>query len=792
MFPLICIFVGLAICVGAVLYWRKSSSDEAAHDAPVENSSYTYIHPNDAPATAVKQRVSGEIPPWESVRQSNVKPETGATIAAGVYQSLLFETDPGAFRQQMEAALTKCGAPLPTKSQWEMILSPERAARVIAGAGSGKSTALSLRVVLLHKFLGHPLNQITVVTFTRASRADMVKKLIRDMQIFGISLSEEAARRVVRTFHSMIIEQASGVGAQITFFEQMGDKTESGGDSDNLGALNTKQLIYLRQLYASLYRSNKKFNKAIGQVLLEKITAPRQILYTDSEGLDRAIMVAEPRDRVVTQAMTDAWLAKPGFDSKPEVIEWGATAIKTSRSGGVWYANGRVITTGMPVILGCGGIKEATKKTLDRGKYPIGEMDKDRTLGFIGNVRLKIIATIAIEKYLYIETDEDLSDLYTLIDWVYRGRLPGDRDTFPAFTLRIPGESSSASIFECLYNTGTFIASMGMDVASAAEIIAGEMSIDGLHLESYLCRALAEYWPALHQSGNSTYDELFLRHGNIEYTATLPQQTLLPMKNLLMDEFQDISGHIVEWVKAVHSVLAKQGEEPSLLAVGDDWQSVYGWRGSDPEYMIRFEEHFGESKLVVMNENFRCGQLIINMAEKMVQTLAGCDFQKHGVACGQAAKALGEVELCNGGDEQINKLVTELKANDPTQKIFILSRTNEGLVPFRKFSSDKQVSLLTMHRAKGLEADIVIIKGDCSYSNISSLRNAIYALAGMYATYDSAQQDESLRLAYVSITRARKKVYWFGDNAKPGGAFSVLLGAEEEGQQQGSERRASR
>ena len=98
---------------------------------------------------------------------------------------------------------------------------------------------------------------------------------------------------------------------------------------------------------------------------------------------------------------------------------------------------------------------------------------------------------------------------------------------------------------------------------------------------------------------------------------------------------------------------------------------------------------------------------------------------------------------------------------------------------FRKLSKDKKLSLLTMHRAKGLEADYVIIKGDCAYVNTSDLKNAVYALAGMSTSYDEAQQAEAMRLAYVSLTRAKKHAYWFGEPAKPEGAFRVL--AEEIG-----------
>jgi len=504
--------------------------------------------------------------------------------------------------------------------------------------------------------------------------------------------------------------------------------------------------------------------------------------YNDVESLEKAMAVAAPRDRAVTIAITDAWLALPGIDHRRDGIVWEATAIKTSKTGAVWHANGRVIATGMPVVLGCGGIRDAAKEPLDRRKYQIVESDKDRTLNFLGNVRLKVVATIATEKYLYVETEDELADLYTLIECVYNLQ-DNDKDTFPAFSLRIPGDTSSASIFECLYSLGSFVASMGNEVVPTAKSLAEVMNMGDYKLKANLCIALAEFWPALHIGDYFTYDELFLKHGDSGYASCLPRERLLPMKNLLIDEFQDISGQIVRWIKSIHSVLAEHGDKPSLLAVGDDWQSVYGWRGSDPEYIIRFNEHFGESEQVVMRENYRSGQHIINTAELLVKHLTNSALQKHGVAASSDNGVLGVVELCNGGDDDIVKLVQQLRAEDPAGNLFILSRTNEGLGLFRRrFSKDKKVTMLTMHRAKGLEADYVVIKGDCYYANTSPLRNAIYRLAGMWIFYDTAQRDEALRLAYVAITRAKKRVYWFGEPSRPEGAFRLLASNLAEGE----------
>ena len=731
---------------------------------------------SDAPDVAAQQPDFGDLPQWAV--DVVVQPQLTdlASKPASVYPEVLFDKDPQQFKQAMREVITAAGKTLPTASQWRLILSPAGTTRVMAGAGAGKSTALSLRVVFMHKYLGIPLERISVVTFTRASRADMINKLVRDMALFGVSLTDAEAKQIVRTFHSLLLCQAQD-GELGTFFEHVG--SSNGSADDGLSALNNKQLDYLRNVYSRLYQHNPNFRKSIGQILLEKLATPRLSQYTDAEALDRAIAVAEPRDRLITQAMTDAWLLKiKEIGLKDDVISWEPVAIKTSRAGGVWHANGRINVTGVPIVFGCNGIRDIANAPLDATRYPVKSFDEKRSLNSMANVRLKIIATISIEKYIYIEDGGDLDDLKLWSDWFYRQKMLESVSTFPAFSLRIPGDTVSMSIFECLYSIGSFIASMGLNVGLTAHDIADEFEHEhGPALETNLCRGVAEFWPAMNSDGVSTYDELFLTHSEVGYLRNMPPDRLLPMQHLLIDEFQDISGQIVKWIKSTHKVLSEHGAHPSLLVVGDDRQSVYGWRGSDPEYMLQFNDHFPGAALVTMAENFRSGQHIINTAELLVKHMVQTEEHQHGVAAGSAADHLGDCELCTGGDEEITKLVTELIDKEPDASIFILSRTNEGLVPFKPFDQNKNITRLTIHRSKGLEADYVIIKGDCSYTGSSPLKNAIYSRAGITASYDLAQADEAMRLSYVAITRARKKVWWFGEPAKEGGAFRYLAEA---------------
>jgi superfamily I DNA/RNA helicase len=69
----------------------------------------------------------------------------------------------------------------------------------------------------------------------------------------------------------------------------------------------------------------------------------------------------------------------------------------------------------------------------------------------------------------------------------------------------------------------------------------------------------------------------------------------------MIDEFQDVSPQIVSWIRASLAEIRSRGpamhvgrgaQRSSLLCVGDDWQSIYGWRGSSPSYFMEFNKEF--------------------------------------------------------------------------------------------------------------------------------------------------------------------------------------------------------
>ncbi|MGS2777829.1 UvrD-helicase domain-containing protein [Robertmurraya sp. GLU-23] len=81
----------------------------------------------------------------------------------------------------------------------------------------------------------------------------------------------------------------------------------------------------------------------------------------------------------------------------------------------------------------------------------------------------------------------------------------------------------------------------------------------------------------------------------------------------LIDEFQDINKVQYELIK----LLSRNTE--NLFAVGDDDQSIYAFRGSDPNYLLSFEKDFPNSKMIILNENYRSSHEIISTANRIIE-----------------------------------------------------------------------------------------------------------------------------------------------------------------------------
>jgi DNA helicase II / ATP-dependent DNA helicase PcrA len=142
----------------------------------------------------------------------------------------------------------------------------------------------------------------------------------------------------------------------------------------------------------------------------------------------------------------------------------------------------------------------------------------------------------------------------------------------------------------------------------------------------------------------------------------------------LIDEFQDINKVQYELIKLL------SGKHKNVCAVGDDDQSIYSFRGSDPSYLLEFEKDFPYAKLVTLDQNYRSSHEIVTTANQMIAVNKVRRVKKM-----KAQYSSGEPPLLffpYDEEEEATMIVTDLQdriSNGANPSDFaILYRTNAG------------------------------------------------------------------------------------------------------------------
>jgi DNA helicase-2/ATP-dependent DNA helicase PcrA len=126
------------------------------------------------------------------------------------------------------------------------------------------------------------------------------------------------------------------------------------------------------------------------------------------------------------------------------------------------------------------------------------------------------------------------------------------------------------------------------------------------------------------------YEELCQRSGLVDFTELLLRAYELlrdnePMRNhyqqrfshILVDEFQDTNTIQYRWLQLL------AGDHRNLFVVGDDDQSIYGWRGAKVENILRFEQDYPGTKVVRLEQNYRSTASILKAANAVISCNEG-------------------------------------------------------------------------------------------------------------------------------------------------------------------------
>lgn len=245
--------------------------------------------------------------------------------------------------------------------------------------------------------------------------------------------------------------------------------------------------------------------------------------------------------------------------------------------------------------------------------------------------------------------------------------------------------------------------------------------------------------------------------------ATHAGHWISPYTVVLVDEFQDTSRARAELVR---SLVAHPGSY--LYAVGDDWQAINRFAGADLFIMSNFNDFFGHGPTVKLQKTFRSSQLICDIAGTFVSKNPR-QLTKEVISAHPGTAPAVRAIAVNGRQSEaktLTKLLTKLnKENtDPgasRTSVFFLTRyrhdqeilTDLDLTQWRNL----RIQPLTIHASKGNEADHVIIPR-LTNTRFPSDREDDPLLDLVMASGDTFPDAEERRLFYVALTRARQSI----------------------------------
>lgn len=307
--------------------------------------------------------------------------------------------------------------------------------------------------------------------------------------------------------------------------------------------------------------------------------------------------------------------------------------------------------------------------------------------------------------------------------------------------------------------------------------------VEGMFLE--LAHSLyTAYLNRLSSTGEEDFDGLMQRAAQaVEGGVTNFQRksgggNLASLRYVCIDEFQDFSDLFYRLLVSIRQITP----QVELFCVGDDWQAINGFAGSDLKYFNQFERYIGRSRRLYISTNYRSASSIVATGNALMFNL--------GKSASANKKAVGKVLVSDLNDFEPSLLEKQRHPGDIITPavlrltssalaagvdVVLLSRRNglpwfvnfqdqssgsgHGLARYLDlvrsfFPSDlrERISISTAHKYKGLEKPMVIVLDLVARSY--PLIHPDWAFARILGDSPQKITEEERRLLYVALTRA--------------------------------------
>lgn len=273
--------------------------------------------------------------------------------------------------------------------------------------------------------------------------------------------------------------------------------------------------------------------------------------------------------------------------------------------------------------------------------------------------------------------------------------------------------------------------------------------------------------------------------------------TAVRYSHIIVDEYQDISKSRFDLIKAIRDAC-----DAKLMCVGDDWQSIYRFAGSDVSLFTNFGNHVGYYEEMKVEHTYRNSQELVDIASSFIERNPS-QIHKEMVSDKHERMPLVIVmkeDMADGIESALDEILSQKAYSG---HILLLGRHNfdiETAYPgfkgtdfyesgdvslerdrktddvHMKYHGYEDIVFMSVHRAKGLEADDVVVL---------NLQNAMYGFPNrieddpilqiLLGSSESFEFAEERRLFYVAVTRTRNDTYLISGPLESGSGPSPFV-----------------
>ena len=635
--------------------------------------------------------------------------------------------------------------------QCESCIVDEDAALVIAGAGSGKTSVISAKVAYLIKERGVRPEEIRLITFTKKAAQEMSDRI-------AACLGERyGAKMEISTFHKFgmnILGLPANNIADEDFLERVTHEVMTGKADfvDNDYSL----LVEFAELHFSQEQLERAFASDAGK--------------THWVGGSKIITLAG--ERVKSQAER---LIANFFFLKGVRYEYEKPYSKP-------YDRGRARKEYRPdfylpdhdIYLEHYGVDENGEPphdwpTIEKTKYKVGMAWKRRLHAEAGNRYVESFSWWNLRGELL----ERLSEKLKALGVEFRPRPPMEvlKILWKNEENKLGELEKLLATFICLYKSNHYPVDRFDYFISRLDDSVASNKRNKMFLE--LARQVYRlYEQKLRDAAQCDFNDIINQAA--DSVRGLPDGTL-PYKYLIVDEYQDAT---VAQMKLLKAVLGNTGAH--LFCVGDDWQSIYRFAGSDLSLFTDFKQYFGASAITMRLENtYRNSQELIDIMAPFVtrnpeQIPKKLQSSRH---CPHPVRMVWYFEP-DGTSDALDRAVAIIAAEleGKAGSVLLLGRNGRDEKSVRKSSllipkgrigayaaprhPNIRFQFLTVHKSKGLEADyLVLLNARNDLLGFPTRIEDDPVLQLVQHGHESFAFAEERRLFYVALTRTRNRVF---------------------------------